>query len=282
MLLVCLANQLDFAYISSMGYVFSANDAHNYQKWLADEGNKVVLGLETRLMTSLLRPVCGDSLLDVGCGTGESIKPFLGKGINLTGIDPSPHMLEIARQSLGHRVDFHRGYAEDLPFQDNAFNYVSLFLTLEFANDPEEAIAEACRVAKDSVFIGILNKHSTYVSRLRVSRFFKDSIYRHVRFFSIEEIRQILINHIGHVPFSWKTVLQFPGSSRRFLYWLEAAGYLEKSPFGAFAGIRVLPVPKLQAMPITLKARMEQTTSSRNRVASCSEYQQDKIKAGKR
>lgn len=261
-----------------MGHVFTKQDATQYEKWLADEKNRAILNLETRLMTSMLRPVCGESLLDVGCGTGESIKPYLGRGINLTGLDPSPAMLEIARENLGHRVDFHRGYAEDLPFSDNAFNHVSLFLSLEFSNDPEEAVAEACRVAKDSVFIGILNKHSAYVSRLRLRRFIRPTVYDNARFFGIGEVRAMVFNRIGRVPFSWKTALQFPGSPSGLCYQIEVSDYLQKNPFGAFAGIKAIPVPRFQAMPITLKSRIEQNATSGNRVASCSEYHSSRAK----
>ncbi len=255
-----------------MGYIFDAEDAKQYEKWMADEKNRAVLDLETRLMASMLRPVCGESLLDVGCGTGESIRPYLGKGINLTGVDASPAMLEIARENFGHRVDFHLGFAEDLPFSDNAFNHVSLFLTLEFARSPEEAVAEACRVAKDSVFIGILNKHSAYVTQLRVKRFLMPSMYRKARFFSIGQIRQMVFNRLGQVPFLWKTVLQFPGASRGPCFRIEAGGYFQKSPFGAFAGIKVIPMPRFQAMPMTLKSRVEQKAGAGRRVASCHEY----------
>lgn len=264
-----------------MGHVFNAGDAQNYEKWLSSERNRSLLGLETGLMQSLLRPVFGESLLDVGCGTGESIRPYLGKGISLTGIDPSAPMLEIAREKLDHRVDFFRGYAEDLPFGDNEFNHVSLFLTLEFVDDPDRAVAEACRVAKDSVFFGILNRHSVYVTRLRVHRFFASSVYNHARFFSIGDIRRTVFAHIGRVPLFWKTVLQFPGSSRRLLHGIESAGYLAKCPFGAFAGIKTIPVPRLQAVPMALATRVGKSAAG-NRVASCSNYKQEKNKNSSR
>ena len=255
-----------------MGYIFDTEDARRYEEWMADEKNRAALDLEMRLMTSMLRPVCGESLLDIGCGTGESIKPYLGKGINLTGIDPSGAMLAIAKEKLGHRVDFHRGFAEDLPFSDNAFNHASLFLTLEFSKNPYEAIAEACRVAKDSVFIGILNRHSAYTTQLRVRAFFTTSIYSQARFFSIGEVKEMIFRRLGPVPVIWKTALQFPGSTRGPCYRLEAGGYLEKNPFGAFAGIKAIPVPRFQAMPLALKTRAEIKAAAGNRVASCRRY----------
>lgn len=259
-----------------MGYVFDAVDAQHYQRWLRDGKNQLALALETGLMRSMLRPVFGESLLDVGCGTGESIRPYLGKGISLTGIDPSGPMLDIARENLGHRVDFYKGYAEDLPFEDNAFNHVSLFLTLEFVEDPVEAVAEACRVAKDSIFIGILNRHSAYAARLRARRLVRSSVYDSARFFSIGEVRKIVFSLLGQVPFTWRTVLQLPFTPPGMCFRLEASGYLVKSPFGGFAGIHVIPVPKFTAVPLALKTMVEHNAAAGNRVASCSRYRYDK------
>jgi SAM-dependent methyltransferase len=259
-----------------MGYVFNAEDAQNYESWLANEKNRIILDLETGLMKSLLRPMFGDSLLDVGCGTGESIKPYLGKGVSLTGIDPSSHMLDIAREKIGHRADFHRGFAEDLPFDDNSFNHVSLFLTLEFTANPDEAISEACRVAKDSVFIGILNRNSAYVTKLRISRLVKRTIYQNACFLSIGQVRKMLFKHIGQVPFTWKTVIQLPFAPGIIIRRFESGGYLQKSPFGAFAGIRATPVPRLRTIPLTLKSRLEQNAAAHTRVVSCSEFHSKK------
>ncbi len=259
-----------------MGYVFNADDAQHYQRWLYDGKNRRVLALETGLMRSMLRPVFGESLLDVGCGTGESIRPYLGKGISLTGIDPSDAMIGVARENLGHRVDFHKGYAEDLPFEDNAFNHVSLFLTLEFVDDPVEALSEACRVAKDSVFIGFLNRHSAYVARLRARRFVRSSIYDNARFFSIGEVRKILYSLLGQVPLFWRTVLQLPFTAPGVCHRLESSGCFGKSPFGGFAGIHAIPVPRYTAMPLALKTMVEQNVAAGNRVASCSRYHKEK------
>jgi len=266
-----VASQGVFAYKGRMGYIFDADDAQNYERWLADENNRWVLERETALMTSLARPLVGESLLDIGCGTGESLKPYLGKGINLTGIDPSSSMLRIARENLGHRVDFHRGYAEDLPFHDNAFNHAVLFLTLEFVDDAEKGIEEACRVAKDSVFIGILNKHSAHVAKLRINCLFRQSVYRHARFFSIGNVRQMVFKHLGPVPFTWQTVLHYPGAPHGFCHRLELGGYLKRSPFGAFAGIKAIPVPRLQTIPMPLKVRSTQKATAGERVTSCYE-----------
>lgn len=126
-----------------MGYIFDFNDAVNYDQWYDQPRNSFAADLESRLMLDMLKPMDGNSLLEIGCGTGASLLPFLNKGLRITGIDPSQYMLDIAFKKVGHRVDLHRGFAEDLPFDDNSFNYACFITTLEFVDDPRKAIEEA-------------------------------------------------------------------------------------------------------------------------------------------
>ncbi|MEW5910157.1 MAG: class I SAM-dependent methyltransferase, partial [Thermodesulfobacteriota bacterium] len=142
-----------------MGYVFEFIDAVNYERRLSISKNRFALDLECRILNTLLNPARRETLLDIGCGTGSVLLFLLNQGLQVTGIDPSPYMLDIAKKTVGNRADLHRGFAEDLPFEDNSFNYTSLFTTLEFVNDPQKALEEAFRVSKDKVFIGALNHY---------------------------------------------------------------------------------------------------------------------------
>jgi SAM-dependent methyltransferase len=53
----------------------------------------------------------GRRLLDVGCGTGSGLAPMIERGYEVTGVDVSPGMLEIARDKLGADVPL---IAEDM------------------------------------------------------------------------------------------------------------------------------------------------------------------------
>jgi len=81
---------------------------------------------EKELIQSLLKPMDGERLLDVGCGAGEHLRFFREKGCSVTGTDPSQHMLDMAREKLGQRADLCPGNCEDLPFSDNEFDIVTL------------------------------------------------------------------------------------------------------------------------------------------------------------
>ncbi len=238
-----------------MGYIFDFNDAKSYDKWFEKDKNRYAFELEMELMSSMLVLYPGKRLLSIGCGTGQCLEYLLKYDLQLTGIDPSPYMLDIARQRLKHKVDLHRGFAEDLPFDDNEFEYAVFFTSLEFTQMPAKAIEEACRVAKDMVFIGVLNKYAPLNIIRRVKNLFVTNIFSHSHFFSIWELKQILFAILGKVPVSWKTTLHFPWASGKIAFFLENLFLIQKLPFGTMIGMKITPAPKFNTRPLYLKIK---------------------------
>lgn len=103
---------------------------------------------------SLIELKNGDSLLDVGCGTGKIIHQLEKKHANeirFYGVDPSPEMLQIAKlYNPKSRISFKVAYADDLPFVNNSLDWV--ISTFAFHHMPAEekvkAIGEIARVLK--------------------------------------------------------------------------------------------------------------------------------------
>lgn len=238
-----------------MGYVFNFNDAIAYDKWCCYPGNRFSADLESCLMLQMLKPVKGESILDIGCGTGLSLVHFLETGLQVTGLDPSPYMLDIALQKVGNKADLYRGIAEDLPFEDNSFNYACLITTLEFVDNPEKALREAFRVAKDRVFLGVLNSYALKGIQRRVKGIFTETIYNRARFYSIWELKQLIKKIIGDVPVSWRTVCQFPTSSGKIIQKIEKFHIVQRFPFGAFTGMLITLVPRFRARPLAITYR---------------------------
>jgi len=251
-----------------MGYVYSYQDAIAYDRWLDRGSNQVSLELENRLMLALVQPLCGKRLIDIGCGTGNSLLPFMEKGAYLTGVDASPYMLDIAHAKVGHRVDLHRAYAEDLPFDDNFFHYACLFLTLEFVDDPRQALAEACRVATDGIFVGVYNRYAPKAIQRWLRGLLRPSIYNYARFFSIGEIKWYFRALIGDVPIFWRMACHLPGRTHQFIYRLETSNVVQRLPFGAFAGVMALPVPRFRTTPLALRVHSGRARAA-NQVVSC-------------
>jgi ubiquinone/menaquinone biosynthesis C-methylase UbiE len=240
-----------------MGYIFDFHDAAAYDHWFRNRRNKQTSGLELQLMMDMLRPLKRESVLDIGCGTGESLLPLIEMGLDATGIDPSPYMLDIAYKKIQHRANLYRGFAEDLPFDDNSFNYACLFTTLEFVNDPKKAVEEACRVAKDRIFIGALNRYAITGIERRLKGIFTETIYNKARFFSVWELKQMIRSTMGDVPFSWRTICRLPGGNGKLASRFEKSKLIQRSPFGAFLGIVVALVPRFRTRPLTIRYRSE-------------------------
>lgn len=245
-----------------MGYVFDFNDAVAYAQWLQKPQNKSALELETRLMRDLLQPMRGESVLDIGCGTGACLQAFLEMGLQVTGLDPSAYMLDIAVENLGHRADLYRGYAEDLPFDDNSFSYACFFTTLEFVEDAGKALQEAGRVAKDRIFIGVLNRYAIKGIQRRVKGMFTASIYNQAQFFSVWELKNMIRRVLGPVPISWRTVCQLPTAAGKFVYHLENSWIVQRCPFGAFAGMVVSLMPRFRTRPLAMRYRAKHTSDA--------------------
>lgn len=245
-----------------MGYVFDFRDARSYAQSLLQQPNRCAIAMESQLMLNLLQPESGDSVLDIGCGTGVNLSPLLAEGINVTGIDPSPYMLDLAVDNLGNRVDFYRGYAEDLPFDDNSFNHACFFTSLEFVDDPAKAVEEACRVAKDRIFIGFLNRFALKGVQRRLKGVFTDTIFNRARFFSIWELKALVRDMAGPVPVQWRTVLQLTNAQGKLTQAFEQSNIVQRCPFGAFAGLVATLVPRFRTRPLAIRYQQKKTTTA--------------------
>ena len=253
-----------------MGYIFDFHDAKRYHQWMQKRKNRLAADLESRLMLGMLDPVAGESVLDIGCGTGASIAPLMEKGLDVTGIDPSPYMLDILSTTMGNRVSLYRGFAEDLPFDDNSFNHACLFTCLEFVDNPKKALAEAFRVAKDRVFIGFLNRYALTGIGRRVQGIFTPTIYNRANFFSVWEIKRMVRQLMGPVPVCWRTVCQFPGPWGAWMKQIEGSGLVQRFPFGTFAGMVVTLVPRFRTRPLAIRYQPKKVGRIAAGAAGCS------------
>jgi ubiquinone/menaquinone biosynthesis C-methylase UbiE len=107
------------------GIVLHSAALYDFTVWLA------LLGKEQAFRAKLLqlaRITNGESVLDVGCGTGTlaiAAKRRVGPAGAVYGVDASPEMLRRAgkkARKAGVEVFFRNGLAEALPFPDGQFN----------------------------------------------------------------------------------------------------------------------------------------------------------------
>lgn len=116
----------------------------------------------------------GDSVLDVGCGTGSLTlvaQVRAGSAGKVYGIDASPEMIDVARsKAAGSDVDFRVNVIEALPFTDNTFDVVLSSLMMHHLPDDLklQGMKEIYRVLKPGghVFIVDAKRPTTRVSRI--------------------------------------------------------------------------------------------------------------------
>ena len=95
-----------------------------------------------------LRP--GERVLDVGCGTGNAALLAAARGASVTGVDPAPRLLAVARAraaSEGVTIGFLSGDAASLPVGDASADVILSVFAVIFAPDPAAAAEEMSRVA---------------------------------------------------------------------------------------------------------------------------------------
>ncbi|MFO8084159.1 MAG: class I SAM-dependent methyltransferase [Desulfobacterales bacterium] len=209
--------------------------------------------IQYQLMLNMLEAHPGQSILDVGCGTGYGLLFCQQKGMQVTGIDPSPYMLDIAGKVLGNRADLHRGTAEALPFDDNSFNYALLITCLEFVHDPRKALEETFRVAKDKVFIGIINRYAANRNKIRFKGLFTETAFNNAHFYSIWDIKKIILDLLGDIPFQWQNISLYPPASGKLGKKVANSQLAQKFPFGTYIGITATLMPRFRTRPLELK-----------------------------
>jgi demethylmenaquinone methyltransferase / 2-methoxy-6-polyprenyl-1,4-benzoquinol methylase len=90
-----------------------------------------------------------DRVLDVATGTGMVAKALHDRfGCAVVGLDQSPDMLGIARTRDGVFEDIVEGRAEQLPFDDAAFEHLTFTYLLRYVDDPAATMRELARVVK--------------------------------------------------------------------------------------------------------------------------------------
>jgi len=108
-----------------------------------------------RIIKSKISPV--ETLVDLGCGTGELLFQLQDTASKLLGVDSSPKMLEQARKKLGQShqgLNLRLGEMEHLPLSDQEADLAFLNMVLHHLPLPEAGIREVSRVLKkDGLFI---------------------------------------------------------------------------------------------------------------------------------
>ncbi len=138
--------------------------------------------------------------LEIGIGTGRFAVPL---GISI-GVDPSPHMAELARQ---RGVKVLEGEAEALPLADSSFDYALMVTVVCFLDDVLKAFREAWRILKPggTLVIGFIDRESE-LGRSYEQKKEQSAFYRDATFYTVSDM-VVILNQAGFGDFSYRQTL---------------------------------------------------------------------------
>lgn len=148
------------------------------------------------IFISLLQPKQGDKLLDVACGPGLLLKNAIEKGVKAYGVDISEVAIELSK-SFVPEANTVLGNAENLPFPDEEFDFITCIASLERFINTEQSLEEMKRVSKPGAkFCFMVRNSDTLVWKIYRQFLRRKKIQAHMEAKNLEE---------------WKTLFQSNG-----------------------------------------------------------------------
>jgi SAM-dependent methyltransferase len=138
-------------------------------------------------------------------------------------------MLVVAHEQGGPAYAL--GAAEQLPFRSGSFDLVSFVTSLEFVERPEIALAEAARVARHGLLLGVLNAASPLGVGRKSEAQFRPTVFRGARFYTPWGLSRLIRRTLPERAsvLGWSTVV-----------WPDRTpAWLRRQPLGGCIGMAV-------------------------------------------
>lgn len=111
--------------------------------------------LNTPWFFGMLPDVTGLAGLDIGCGEGHNTRLLAKRGAKVTAVDVSPKFIAHAKEAESNEplgIHYHAASGTDLPFDDEAFDFATAFVSLMDMAEVERALDEVFRTLKPGGF----------------------------------------------------------------------------------------------------------------------------------
>lgn len=173
---------------------YNAN-AQDYDLWF--DKHPQAYEAELAAIKSLLPQGKG---LEIGAGGGRFTKPL---GIT-DGLEPSAEMRKVAAK---RGLNFVEGYAENLPFADESYDFALFITSLCFVKDIKKSLSEATRVIKNDgkILIAFIEKTSQLGQEYEKHKE-QSPYYKYATFYSAEEL-ETLLKELGFTNFEYRQTL---------------------------------------------------------------------------
>jgi ubiquinone/menaquinone biosynthesis C-methylase UbiE len=140
--------------------LLAAQDA--YRLWAPeyDSSPNPLLSLQRRLLAPLLSLAAGCDVVDLGCGTGQSIVELARLGArSIVGVDFSQEMLERASNRLPRCARLVEADCRDTKLDAQCCDWVLASLMLSYLDNLAAFAREAARISRPQAFVLIADVH---------------------------------------------------------------------------------------------------------------------------
>jgi ubiquinone/menaquinone biosynthesis C-methylase UbiE len=202
-----------------------ATIAESYEAWYITTGRRADR-LEKALLKRLLASFpTAHTLLEIGCGTAHFTRWFDSQGLQVIGLDNSRPMLEEAKSLRSPPCLC--GDALNVPLVTGSFDLVAMITTLEFLSDPLAGMAEAFRISRQGLVLGVLNRRSRLGWQLEKNG---NPPWNNAHLFTLKELVRLIRQAASgdEIKITWHTTLwSFPP-------------FALPLPWGGFIGMSVM------------------------------------------
>ena len=179
---------------------------------------KFLIFLFYRFVLAEVKKINPESILDVGCGEGFTLRKIkdLGIGKKLEGIEYLDRAIQLGKEQ---NPDIHikQGSIYKLPYKDNSFDLVICTEVLEHLEEPEKALQELIRVSRKNLLLTVPNEPffmlAQFLRGKNWSRWGND--IEHINHWSALGFRQFINKRIQvtvcKVPFFWTLIVALKG-----------------------------------------------------------------------
>ena len=134
--------------------------AEDYEAWYQTPRGQWIAQTEYEAIRQHLDRHPGETLLDIGCGTGQFTRRFAEDNGLVVGLDVNVSWLRFAAEKKARSEIYLGGDATRLPLADRSVDLSVSIAALCFVADRRRAIEELLRVTRRRFALGLLNRHS--------------------------------------------------------------------------------------------------------------------------
>jgi 2-polyprenyl-3-methyl-5-hydroxy-6-metoxy-1,4-benzoquinol methylase len=154
-----------------------------------------------------------NKILDIGCGEGKVLEQLRASfSTPSTGIDIDPARICLAKSHSGG-IPFAVGNAQELPYEDNSFDFVMILEVLEHVGDPDIVLREAFRVTSKFLLASVPNEPWWRIGNLARLKYIRDlgNTPEHINHWTVRGFKTFISEHFKIVkvetPILWTFVL---------------------------------------------------------------------------